>query len=192
MTMSRDLRTSARVMLISRIFGSREPLDAGAERRRHPNLGGNRQDFACDGRPVDDAEPASLGQAQHDVFQNRHARHERQLLVNEADAQFAGVMRSLRDDASAIDENFAAIGFDQARKDPDKRGLARAVGPNETMDLAGKDRQGDIFQRLRAAKGLADSIHGNEEGDIDRVPASSTNSFMRLVARLFHRGRMIR
>ncbi len=50
-----------------------------------------------------------LGQAQHDVFQDVHARHKRQFLVNEAHAQFIGVMWCFRDNALTLDENFPAI-----------------------------------------------------------------------------------
>ena len=63
------------------------------------------------------------------------------------------------DDALAADEDLAAVGLGQAGKDPDQGGLARAVRPDQAVHLAWKDREGDAFQRLRAAVSLADCLH---------------------------------
>ena len=169
MTISRALRTSARVMLISQFSAVESAFDVGGQRRADADAFGDRSDVARDGRPVDNAEPRLLGQAQHDVFQHRHAGHEGQLLVDETHAEFVGDVRRADCDAPPVDDDLAAVGLGQTRKDPDQRGLARAVRPDEAMDLAGNDRQRHPSQRLRAAEGLADGF-AETRGDAAGVP----------------------
>ena len=146
------------------VLGGRKPFDVGGQRRAHADSIGDRSDLARDGRPIDEAESGLLGQTQHDVFQHRHAGHERQLLVDETHPEFAGDVRGICDDAPTVDDDLAAIGLGQTRKNPDERGLACAVRPDEAVDLAGNDRQRHRSQRLRAAISLADRIGGDERG----------------------------
>ena len=151
MTIRRALRTSARQMLISQFSAVDSPLTVGVERRGDADALGDRRDVAGDRRPVDQAEAGLLGQAEHDVLQDGHARHEGQLLVDEAHAEFVGAMRRADRRSAAVDEDLAAVGLGQAGQDLDQRRLAGAVGADQAVHLAGHDRQRNAAQRLRAA-----------------------------------------
>ena len=88
---------------------SRQTLDVRPEGSGDADAIGNWADLPSDRTPVDDAETSVLRQAQHDVLQNCHSGNEGEFLVNEAHAQFIGVMRCFRDNALPFDEDFPAI-----------------------------------------------------------------------------------
>ena len=59
---------------------------------------------------------------------------------------------AVRDDVEAVDRRLALGGREQAAEDPDERGLARAVGPEQAVDLAARDREGHAVERADLPK----------------------------------------
>ena len=118
------------------IFRCRQPLGVGVKRRAHTDPRRDRGDILGDRPPVDNAEASLFRHAEHDVLKHRHAGDERQLLMDEAHAELVCDMRTVGDDALAIDENVAVVRLREARENPDERRLARAVGANEAVHLS--------------------------------------------------------
>jgi hypothetical protein len=52
---------------------------------------------------------------------------------------------------SAVDQHLAAIGLEQAIDEPQQRGLTTAGWPDQAHELAGRDLQGYVAQRLDVA-----------------------------------------
>ena len=107
-TMSRAFNTSARAMLIANFPPSRDPWRSRQAGPAHPP-GPRSGRRLGDGAPVDHAEPRLFRHAQHDVLDDRHARNERELLMDEAHAELVGDMGAIRDDTLALDENVAVV-----------------------------------------------------------------------------------
>ena len=74
-----------------------------------------------------------------------HQRVERGLL--ERDADRPADLRGLRDDVEAGDDRAPGRRAQQRREDPHRRRLARAVGAEEPVDLAGRDLRGSRRRR---------------------------------------------
>ena len=157
MTIRRALRTSARQMLISQFSAVDRPLTLAPSGAVMPTRSRDRRDVACDGAPVDQAEARALGDAQHDVLQNRHAGNEGEFLVDEAHAEFGRPRAATRwQPARRRSRSTPRIAVDQAGEDLDQRRLAGAIGADQPVHFAGHDIERHALQRLRAAEGLGD------------------------------------
>jgi len=83
-------------------------------------------------------------------------------------ADVAADLLRLGGDVIALHGCLARRGRQQAAEDPDRRGLAGAVGAEETVDLAGRDGEvetvegGDVAERLHQAFGM-------DDGCVDRA-----------------------
>ena len=150
-TMSRALSTSARVMLMSQFSAVDRPLAFASSGARTPTRAAIGATSLAIAAPIDDAEARLFRHAQHDVLEHRHARDERQLLMDEAHAELVRDMRAIGDDALAVDENVATVRLCKTRKYADESRLARAVCADEPVHFAWKNRQRDTAQRLSAA-----------------------------------------
>ena len=157
------------------ILRRRQALGVCAKRRPHADPRRDRSDIPGDRPPVDDAEARLFRHAEHDVLEHRHAGDERQLLMDEAHAELVRGMRTVGDDPLAVDENVAVVRLRQAGENPDERRLARAVGANEAVHLAWKDRQRDAAQRLSAAVALADRSYRDKRRRLRRLRATCRN-----------------
>ena len=90
---------------------------------------------------------------QHEVLAPGEDRVERGLLQRGADR--GAHLRALADDVVAADARASAGRRQQRRQHQHGRRLAGAVGPEEAVDLAGRDRQVDAVDRARALAELA-------------------------------------
>ena len=103
--------------------------------------------------PKREREEASLADAQ--VLEHAQGRHEAEILVHEAHAELAELPgRERQPDGRAVDEQLAGVGLVEAGQDLDQRRLARAVLPEEAMDLPGEHVEVDVAQRLGPAEAL--------------------------------------
>ena len=68
------------------------------------------------------------------------------------------------------------IGLEQAADHPDRRGLARAVGAEETDDLAGRHREIDIVDHRALAEALGHPVNIDGERRAHRCPRSITST----------------
>ena len=97
--------------------------------------------------------------AHNDVIQNGEALHQLEVLMHHADAERIGVV-------GVVDLDFFAVLFDdallrliEAEQNAHQRGLARAVLPQQRMDLALFQLQGDIVVGDDPGESLGDVQH---------------------------------
>ena len=97
--------------------------------------------------------------AQNDIVENREALHQLEVLMHHADAERIGVV-------GVVDLDFFAVLFDdalfrliEAEQNAHQRGLARAVLPQQRMDLALFQLQGDIVVGDDPGESLGDVQH---------------------------------
>ena len=97
--------------------------------------------------------------AQNDIVENREALHQLEVLMHHADAERIGVV-------GVVDLDFFAVFFDdalfrliEAEQNAHQRGLARAVLPQQRMDLALFQLQGDIVVGDDPGESLGDVQH---------------------------------
>jgi hypothetical protein len=153
-------------MTISRLLrarGRRQRRDRRVEREGDAYPARDRRDLVGDALPVDHAEAALLGCAEHDVLDDVHARHQGELLVDEGEAAKGRRMRRLDRHRRAVDGDRPGIRMLEAGEDADQRRLAGTVGADEAVDLAGTDVEADAVQRADAAEGFPDT-GGRDEG----------------------------
>ena len=112
------------------------------------------------GIPVDDAEFGVLV-AEEDVLGDRQHRHQRQLLVDDDDAQMLAVVDAFEMAILPAIDDLAVIGAGRidARQHLHQRRLAGAVLADHGMDLAFLDAEVDVRQRLHARERLGDVAH---------------------------------
>src|SRR5262249_21717251 len=90
----------------------------------------------------------------HDIAgPQRHVRVDHQLLRHVADAPLVALLP-----LPAVDEHLAARRLLQAEDDAEQRGLAGAVGTNETGELALADRERDPAKPRAAAQPYAYAV----------------------------------
>ena len=109
-------------------------------------------------RASDGAEPADRLHAEEDILGDRQVRRDAQLLMHHADAgrqRVAGGAEATGAPSQAHDPAIVGV---HAGDDLHQRALAGAVLADETMDLAGGQREVDAVQRQHAAEGLADAL----------------------------------
>ena len=171
-TMSRDLRTSARADVDEPVLGGRQPLDVRAERRRDADAAGDRRrPRARSPRQSTKPKRVFFGRPSMMFSSTVMPGTKRQLLMDEAHAQ----LRSPDGRRSATNglpstRISPRVGLDEAGEDADEGRLARAVGADEAVHLAGQDRERNAFQRLRAAEGLSQTALADDEAG---TPAAS-------------------
>ena len=93
---------------------------------------------------------------QHQVLATGEDRVERGLLQRGADRR--AHLRALAHDVEAADARAAAGRRQQRREHQHRRRLARAVGPEEAVDLTGRDGQVDAVDRARSLAELAHEL----------------------------------
>ena len=98
--------------------------------------------------------PAGVDLRHEDVLGHRHVRTERDLLVDESDAEFLGAGRRGDLDRLAVEEDLAAVGPEDAVDDVHQRRLSRAVLAGDGVHLAAPQLEVDA----RAARGSRRTI----------------------------------
>ncbi|MGY3110227.1 hypothetical protein ACVWW7_006854 [Bradyrhizobium sp. LM6.9] len=73
-----------------------------------------------------------------------------------------GLLRQVADGGAGLHETAAAIRFDQAGSDLEQCRFARTVAADQADALAGRNRQFDVRQERRAAKGQLDIAQLNQ------------------------------
>jgi hypothetical protein len=113
------------------------------------------------GPPVGE-EPART--AEDEVVQDGEGRKVEGILMEHSDALPDGIRRGTDDRRSAVQEDLAFIGTDEAGQDLHQRALARPVLPEDPMDRGRADGERDPVVRADAAERLADAakldLHG--------------------------------
>jgi hypothetical protein len=126
---------------------------------------------AAFGGPVD-RPGLPIGETPYEqILQDREARDQPQMLMHEAHAVLAegpGGQRQRHIDP-ADGEPTAGVGRVEARQNLDQRRLARAVLPEQAVDLALPDLEHDVIECLLAAEGLAEA--GEMQRERRRLPA---------------------
>ena len=81
------------------------------------------------------------------------------MLVDHADAVPDGVLRVADGRFRAVDQDLSLVGMVQAVEHLHQRRLARAILPQQSVDLAGFDIEVDFVGRQDAGKALDDADH---------------------------------
>ena len=97
--------------------------------------------------------------AHEDVLRHRHVLGHAQFLVDQVDAQGAGLARVADFDRLTIENDLARIRRVHARENLHQGALAGAVLSHHGMDFAAAHRQVHAAQRARGAKALLDAAH---------------------------------
>src|SRR5581483_908761 len=79
--------------------------------------------------------------------------------IADAFFDFGGLAAEIEAEATA----FAAVGFEQAAKHPQKRRLAATVGAEETVNLAVPHLHGDVVDDRALPEFFRDAAHVNDE-----------------------------
>src|SRR5215216_6319186 len=98
---------------------------------------------------------------QENVLRDRHQRNQRQLLMDDDDAERLGIVDVAKAPLLAVEDDAAlivAMRIDAAENLHQGR-LAGAVLADQRMDLARLDREVDVAQGLNAGKTLAYAAH---------------------------------
>src|SRR5262249_54274114 len=119
-----------------------------------------------DGRALGRAEAERLEHECH-VLLERQPRQQAIFLEDDADLV---LVRLPGHDRLAVERDVAARGWLEAADDPQQRGLATAVGPEETDELARLHPKRDAIDH-RDQEVLADLLHGELHGT-EREPGS--------------------
>ena len=106
--------------------------------------------------PVEDPEPAGRGVADEHVLGDGQVREEARLLVDDGDAEGAGVGGAVDLGRLAVERDRAAVGLVDAGQDLDQRALAGAVLADQGVDLARDEVERDVVERLGRREALGD------------------------------------
>src|SRR6185295_4227502 len=106
---------------------------------------------------LEDRRPQPCIGPEEDVFRDREVLAERGLLRDEADAELVRVMGGVDAHGDSIQDDFSRVGRDDPAEDLEQRRLARAVGADQRVDLAGLDVEAHAAHRVDAAVGLRDA-----------------------------------
>jgi hypothetical protein len=104
--------------------------------------------------PVEHAEPAARCVPEEDVLGDGELRKQQQFLVNRGDAALARLARGERLEPLVADPDGSGIGSVHAGDDLDERGLARAVLPEQRVDLTRPNLKVDVLQHANAGERL--------------------------------------
>jgi len=104
------------------------------------------------GGPVDDrAQPAAR---EREVLGDRHRRHQREVLIDHADAERTGGLRRADVALAAVEQHRPRIGALEAHQALDQRRLARAVLAQQRVDRARPHVEVDRIERDEVAEPL--------------------------------------
>jgi hypothetical protein len=103
--------------------------------------------------PVDEA--GDLRACHDQVLGHAHVFHQREVLVDHADAAALGVFRIFDRDVRVADYHLAAVGLVKAHDALDQRALTRAVLAQERVKGAGPQRERDVIEGLERAEAFA-------------------------------------
>ena len=113
-------------------------------------------------------EPVVLLAAEIHVLHDVEVVAEREILVDDLDAELRGVLRPVDVHLFALEQDLAAVGGVRARDAFDQRRLAGAVVADEGHDLAAPHLEVDVGQRLHRAERLRDASELKERGLVHR------------------------
>ena len=122
----------------------------------------NRFGIPLHGPVVDDASPIAM--ADEDVLGDREIRKDHGFLVDRRDPKRLRLERAADPNRAAIDEGLARVRLLDPGHDLDEGRLARAVLPEEGVDLAGEEGQRDVVERLGRAEALGDAPDLDDRG----------------------------
>ena len=108
--------------------------------------------------PLHEAEAVGRLLAEKDVLGDRQVGHDAQLLMHHADAGRKRVARRAETGFPPVEHEAAGELRMHAGDDLHQRAFAGAVFADETMDLAGEQREVDPAQRLDTAEGFRDAL----------------------------------
>ena len=114
-------------------------------------------------RPVDDRR--HMVARQHEILRNRHGRHEREVLIDHAEAERVRGARIVDDLLPVIDHQLAVVGLVVAHDALDERRFAGAVLAKERMERAGPHLQRHLIERGE----LAEAFDDIERFDAERL-----------------------
>jgi len=97
-----------------------------------------------------------------DVVDDRHAIKQRHVLERAADADARNGMTRLTQDRAALEQDVASVGHVEAGKAVEERGLAGAIGADETDNLARRHVEGDAVQRHDTAEADRHAAHAQQ------------------------------
>ena len=100
----------------------------------------------------------------HEVLGHRHARYQREVLVDHADAERVGVVRRADVSLAAADHDAAGIGLVVADQALHQRALAGAVLAQQRVEAARRHLQGDGVQGGERAEALRHAQDLDVEG----------------------------
>ena len=92
------------------------------------------------------------GAADHDVLQHRGAADQARRLKGARDAIARARLRLIERQVGAVELELASVGPVVARDDVERRGLAAAIRPYQTMHLAGFDLEVEPVDGAHAAE----------------------------------------
>ncbi len=135
---------------------------------RHPRV--DMDIHAFEDRPRVGVEPCLVdlpeGQARlasdPDVLPDREVAHQREFLVDDADAEILRRFRRGQGHFLTVEQDAAAIGVIDTGQAFHQRRLARAVFAHQGMDLAGVKVEIDRLQRVDTGKALVDPLHPHQ------------------------------
>ena len=100
-----------------------------------------------------------------------HGAEQRQVLESAADAQFGHAIARQASERAAIEEDAAALEVVQTGEAVEQRGLARAVGADQSYDLSSVHVEGNAIERDDPAKAHRDVADAQQRGRARRAPA---------------------
>ncbi len=130
--------------------------------------------------PVDDG--GHIVARQHEIFGDRHRRHQREMLVDHAETERVGILRICDRLFSAADKNGAFRRSIIAHDAFDQRALAGAVLSEQGMERAGSNLQLDLIEggKITKSHGHGDRINPERStwqrrlaDDHDKAPISA-------------------
>ena len=146
--------------------GDGQVLDAIRRVDRQPVFLGQRVDLLIGLRHVHPGQqpetPLHRFLAEHDVFRHGVVFHQRKVLVHHADAQCGGIVGGMKDHGPAVDQYLPAVRLVHAEEHAHQGGLARAVLPEQGVDLALANGDGDVVVCRDAREVLRDMAHFND------------------------------
>ena len=95
---------------------------------------------------------ADIG-ADHDIVGDRHAQERAHDLEGAADAGLAELMRLAAGHLAPVEQNFAGTGPQESVQQVEHRGLAGAVGADDSKDLVSSQLEADFLHGLQSAEG---------------------------------------
>ncbi len=157
-------------------FGNRELTDDGVERQVRAEA---RQDFrgsCAHGLAAYGRERRAELLVDGDVFPHAEVRKQREVLIDDLDAQLLRLIGRQVIEGRAVDDDAAArVGSIDAGDDLDERGFAGAVLSDQAMHFAGIHRPVDAVEGDRSAETLADVL------EFEKRRAGGIESVMRFV-----------